>query len=796
VRGIVQGVGFRPTVWQLARAHDVRGHVANDGAGVIIEAWADRAALDAFVQALIDNPPPLARIEKVEREPIADTVPAELPATFEIIHSIDGAVRTQVSPDVATCEACLQEIRDPAQRRYRYPFTNCTHCGPRLTIIEAMPYDRANTSMRVFPMCDACRAEYENPADRRFHAQPVACPQCGPRVWLTDASGRELARADAALQEAVRLLRAGSILAIRGVGGFHLVCDATRGEVVAELRRRKHRPGKPLALMARDVDVIRRYRQVSAQQEELLRSPAAPIVLLERPAAEALPEAIAPGIGALGFMLPMSPLHHLLLEPFDTPLVFTSANRSGQPQCIANDEALEQLADIADAFLLHDREIVSRVDDSVIRFIDDAPVFLRRSRGYAPAPVALHEDFREAPPLLALGGELKNTFCLLRDGAAVLSHHIGDLEEARTWQDYEQALRRYLDLYDLAPAVLAIDLHPAYRSSELGRQWAARDGLPLVEVQHHHAHLASVMAEHGMGPRHEAIAGIILDGIGHGEDGSGWGCEILLGDFLGFRRLARLRPAHLPGGEQAMRQPWRNLAARLLMDERLARWLQDDAAAARVPALRRLRERPLSTLQAMMQRGVNAPLASSAGRLFDAVAELLDVAPETMHFEGEAAMRLEHLALSCPAREHGRITLSLAVLPASGDTDALLELDPATLLDDMLSALVQQKVSRAALAHAFHVALAEALAAALRQGLERQCSGSGAECEASTDTVALSGGVMQNRLLCELLSRRLRDDGFTVLMQRQVSPGDGGLALGQAAIAAARAIHDGLPATG
>ncbi len=754
VRGIVQGVGFRPTVWRLARALELPGEVRNDGDGVYIRLYGSAAQIDDFAARLRAAPPPLARIDRIDIAP-EDAGPA--PPDFRIVPSEAGAIRTQVAPDTATCPECLAEVLSDSDRRTGHAFANCTHCGPRLSILRELPYDRAHTSMADFPMCARCAAEYADPGDRRFHAQPIACPDCGPRLWLCDAEGRALPATDA-LAEATRRLRAGQILAVRGVGGFHLLADATAPEVLARLRARKRRPRKPLALLARDLDVVRRYRRLGAREAEALRDRAAPIVLLETPGAETLPEAVAPGCGALGFMLPHSPLHHLLARDFDTPLVCTSGNVSGRPQCTSNDEALQRLAGIADAFLLHDREIVNRVDDSVLRPIDGGLSPLRRARGLAPAPLPLPPGLEDAPPLLALGGELKNTFCLLRAGQAVLSQHIGDLEDAATWADWQTQLDRYAALFAHRPEALAIDAHPGYRSSAWGRERAAHEGLALIEVQHHHAHLAACLAEHGVPADAGPALGIVLDGIGHGADGSGWGGELLAGDYRDCRRLARLRPAPLPGGAQAMREPWRNLAARLLAE-----------APDRLARAEALRDHPLETLRRMIERGLNSPPASSAGRLFDAVAALLGLAPDRLSFEGEAAMRLEQAALAADAGHPCRLAITRH--------DTLHELDPAPLWPALLDGLAAG-VPVGVLARGFHAALAEGFAdlaidAVAREGITR---------------VVLSGGVMQNRLLAETLAERLRAAKLTVLTHRQVPANDGGMALGQACVAAARLL--------
>jgi len=752
VRGIVQGVGFRPAVWRLARSLGLSGEVRNDGDGVAIRLYGVPAEIDDFITRLRRDPPPLARIDTLE---IEGTEPGELPSGFHIVPSEGGTIRTLVSPDVATCPDCLAEVLSDSDRRAGHPFANCTHCGPRLSILRELPYDRAHTSMAEFPMCPQCAAEYADPADRRFHAQPIACPECGPRLWLSDRTGQAQS-CDNPIAEAARRLREGQILAIKGVGGFHLVADATCGDTLETLRQRKRRPRKPLALMARDLEVITRYRTLSTAEQRALEDRAAPIVLLEHPGPEPLPEAVAPGSGALGFMLPHSPLHHLLARHFDTPLVFTSGNASGRPQCTDNEEALARLGEIADAFLLHDRAIVNRVDDSVLRLIDGAPAPLRRARGFAPAPLPLPPGLEDAPPLLALGGELKNTFCLLREGQAILSQHIGDLEQADTWRDWQDQLERFATLFAHRPQAIAIDGHPGYRSSAWGRDRATGEGLPLITVQHHHAHLAACLAEHGVPADAGPSLGIVLDGIGHGEDGSGWGGELLVGDYRGFRRIARLRPAALPGGAQAMREPWRNLAARLLSE-----------APGMLERIEVLADRPLEILRRMIERGVNSPPASSAGRLFDAVAALLGLAPTHQSFEGEAAMALEQAAHAAERGHPCRLD--------ARERDGLVELDPAPLWPALIEG-IEQGVPAGPLARGFHEALAEAFAQAAIAAAQKL----------RIARVALSGGVLQNRLLAEQLCERLRAADLQVLIHRQVPANDGGLALGQACIAAAR----------
>ena len=775
VRGLVQGVGFRPTVWRLARDHGLSGDVRNDGEGVLIRVWPDPVApadiVDRFCSSLRAQCPPLARIDTIERSSLAAPPPGP---GFNIEASNPTGIRTGIVPDAATCEACAGEIEDPRDRRYRYPFTNCTHCGPRLSIVRAIPYDRTNTSMAVFPLCAACAAEYGDPADRRFHAQPNACPDCGPRLWLVDGAGIEVDPADRGAPDAIdlasRLLGAGRILAIKGIGGFHLACDATNAEAVATLRRRKRRFQKPFALMARDLDVIRRYCRIGGGESALLQGPAAPIVLLERAPDAAgslhLAPEVAPGQGTLGFMLPYSPLHRLLLAGWDRPLVMTSGNLSEEPQCIDNAEALERLDDLADYALLHDRAIVNRVDDSVVRMMDGAPRPLRRARGYAPAPIPLPPGFAAAPRVLAFGGELKNTACLLKDGHAILTQHLGDLEDARTARQYERTLDLYQSLFEHQPEVLAVDLHPDYRSTLTGRDRALREGLRLVDVQHHHAHIAAVLADNGWPLDKGPVLGIALDGLGFGPDGTLWGGELLMADYRSYRRVGWLRPTPMPGGTRAILEPWRNLLAQiessLGWESFLGRWPD-------LEVTRRLVGDPVGVLRAMMARGLNAPLSSSAGRLCDAVAAALGVGGESITYEGQAAIELETLAAPAMADAASGYPLRIS------ETEEGRVLDPAPLWPVLFDDLGAGR-GRDQIAARFHLGLCEALAG-LAAGIAQ---------EEGVSEVALSGGVFQNRLILEGLCEGLRSRGLDPLTHGQVPANDGGLSLGQAVVAAAR----------
>ena len=784
VRGLVQGVGFRPTVWRLARDCGLLGDVLNDGQGVLIRVWpeasADVRAIEGFCARLRSECPPLARIDSIERAPLAGAPETD---DFVILASEATTVRTGVVPDAATCPECAREIQDPTDRRFRYPFANCTHCGPRLSIVRAIPYDRANTSMAVFPLCPACLAEYGDPADRRFHAQPNACPECGPRVWLTGPSGTEIdptaAGATDAIALASRCLQEGLILAIKGIGGFHLACDAANVAAVAELRSRKRRYLKPFALMARDLETIRRYCLASEQESALLGSPAAPIVLLERhgrptdPDGALAPE-IAPGQPTLGFMLPYSPLHRLLLADWDRPLVMTSGNLSEEPQCTDNADALARLAGLADLALLHDRAIVNRVDDSVVRVMDGAPRLLRRARGYAPAPIPLPPGFDGCPPVLALGGELKNTACLIKDGHAILTQHLGDLEDARTAREYERTLDLYVQLFAHRPRSVAVDLHPDYRSTVVGRERAARDGLGLVAVQHHHAHIASVLADNGWPLGAGPVLGVALDGLGYGADGTIWGGEILVADYREYRRVGWLKPVPMPGGTRAILEPWRNLVAQiesgLGWDVFCERWRGLELAEG-------LASRPIGILRAMMERGLNAPLASSAGRLFDAVAAALGLGGETIAYEGQAAIELEALAAGCMETVGAGEGYSFD----RTNRDGGIVLDPAPIWPAIFDDLGRGEPP-ARIAARFHLGFCAAVAD-LAGDLAR---GHGLA------QVALSGGVFQNRLVLEGIAGRLRGQGLVPLTHRQVPSNDGGLSLGQAAIAAARGLSPGL----
>lgn len=760
VRGRVQGVGFRPTVWRFARELGLAGDVLNDAEGVLIRVAGPSCAIAVLLDRLRREPPPLARIDGIETE----AIPPLAMQDFAVVESHGGRARTDVAPDAVTCPACLAEVLDRDDRRHGYAFTNCTHCGPRFSIARAIPYDRAATTMAPFALCPDCARDYGDPADRRFHAEPIACPACGPRLRLIRFGGGPAAEIPDPLAETLRLLRAGEIVAIKGLGGFHLACDATRTEAVTALRERKRRDAKPFALMARDLAMVRRHAEVDEAAERALCGAAGPIVLLPKRRASSLPAALAPGLGLLGFMLPTTALHHLILRAMDRPLVMTSGNLSGEPQVTDEDDARTRLGGIAVAALSHDRAIANRIDDSVMRVIGGEPRLLRRGRGHAPASFPLPPGFAGHLHVLAMGGELKAAFCLVQDGRAILSQHMGDLEDARAEADYRRNLALYEGLYGHRPAAIAVDRHPEYLSAKQGRARAAAEGLRLVEVQHHHAHVAACLGENRRPLGAAPVLGIIADGLGFGGDGTFWGGEFLLADYRDFRRLARLKPVAMPGGSMAAREPWRNLYAQLAA---APGWSACLAEFGRLPLCAALSARPLPTLDTMIRQGRFAPLASSCGRLFDAVAAALGLCPDRQDHEGQAAMRLEALADPAAAGEY-----PFAVIAGNPSV-----LDPGPLWRALLGDL-QDGVPAAVIAMRFHRGLALAM---VRMALHLR----GEADRPRFDTVALSGGCFQNALLFETLATGLERAGFTVLSHREVPANDGGLALGQALVALA-----------
>jgi hydrogenase maturation protein HypF len=745
IRGTVQGVGMRPFVFRLARALGVRGRVKNDARGVTIEAFADARTLDDFQRRLGAERPPAASLDEVRAGPIAP----EAVADFAIVAS-EAAEERRVSlpPDLATCPACLAEVRDPSDRRHRYPFTNCTDCGPRFTIARDVPYDRAATTMAPFRMCPDCRREYQDPGNRRFHAEPNACPACGPRLSLRDAAGAPLPGADP-LAGAAQALQEGRVVAVKGLGGFHLACDATSPGAVRRLRQRKRREEKPLAVMARDPAEAERLAILSDAERRLLLSAERPIVLVHRREAAGLCPELAPGSPLLGLFLPYTPLHHLLLEAAGRPLVMTSGNLSEEPIAFRDQDALARLGSIADLFLLHDREIESRADDSVARVVAGRPVLLRRSRGYVPRPVPLRR--RLARPVLACGAHLKNAVCLAAGDQATLGPHVGDLENLETYDALSQVVERMERFLRLRPEVVACDLHPLSLSTRYARERAAALSAPLVPVQHHHAHLCAAMAEHGLeGP----VLGLIWDGTGYGPDGAAWGGELLLADARGFERLATFRPLPLAGGDAAIREPWRVALAAL--DEAF----DGDPPLSRLPLFRGLAAERVALVRQMIRTGLNAPAAHGAGRLFD-VAGALALSRGLSRHEGQVAMALD--AAADPA-EPGRYPFAVDQSrdPWQLDWRPLVR----ALVEDLLAGQ-----SPARVAARFHESLAAAAGELVRAAAARR----------GALPVVLSGGCFQNARLAEGVLGAL--PGFEVYLHQRVPPGDGGLALGQALVA-------------
>jgi hydrogenase maturation protein HypF len=758
VEGIVQGVGFRPFVYSLATRLGLHGLAGNDVDGVFAEVEGLPAAVEEFLRALERDAPPLSRVDRVTATAMA---PAGA-ASFEIVASdAAGPRRALIAADTATCGDCLRELADPADRRFRYPFINCTNCGPRFTIVRGVPYDRPLTTMAGFPMCQRCAAEYHDPADRRFHAQPVCCPACGPRLTLLDEAGKPLP--EPALEGAAGLLRQGRIVAVKGLGGYHLAADAACEQAVAALRARKHREDKPFAILAASAAAARRLCLVDDAAATLLASPARPIVLLPRQPHADVATSAAPGNRQLGIMLPYTPLHHLLIEAVGRPMVLTSGNVSDEPIAYHDGDALDRLGGIADAFLTHDRAIHIRTDDSVGRTFAGRPMLIRRSRGYVPEPVTIPGGFPR--PVLACGAELKSTFCLAKERHAFVSHHIGDLENAETLRSFTEGIEHFSLLFDITPQVVAHDLHPEYLSTKYAVEL---DGVELAGVQHHHAHIASCLADNGAaGP----VIGVAFDGTGYGTDGTIWGGEFLIADLARFQRGGHLAALPLPGGAAAIRQPWRMAAAYLDAAYPGAASLAASRAGDLVAGLGVARRNAArwDAVLSMARRQVSAPLTSSAGRLFDAVAAILGVRDD-ISYEGQAAIELEQLADPGEADGYRAGIEPGAPFRARGE--------------DLVRAAVEElmaDVPREIIAARFHnglSALIEDCCALLR---ERHGLG----------TVALSGGVFQNTLLLGRTVSRLQARGFTVLVHSRIPCNDGGISLGQAVVAAARDRLDG-----
>jgi hydrogenase maturation protein HypF len=748
VRGQVQGVGFRPKVWRLAHEAGLSGQVSNDGEGVLIHAWGNPATVDEFLVRLRLEAPDLARIDSINRTAIKGVI---APQEFSIIASSKSPVRTGVPADTATCPACLAETFDPDNRRYRYPFTNCIHCGPRFSIIKNIPYDRQRTTMAGFAMCRECDQEYRDPNNRRFHAQPNACQKCGPRVEMLDAEGERMDVKDP-IAEAAVILQKGFIIAVKGMAGYHLSCSGFDENVVARLRNKKHRWDKPFALMAGDIHQVRQLCQVDLEEEVLLTSLMNPIVLLRKKEPSAVAESVAPGQNTLGVLLPGTPLHHLLMREVGHALVMTSGNVSDEPIAYRDADAFDRLKGIADYFLLHDRPIHIRSDDSVTRIFMGREFMVRRARGYAPNPIKVPEPF--VRPVLACGGHLKNTFCLGMGSNAFVSHHIGDLENYESLNSFEEGIEHFKNLLEITPEVVAFDLHPDHLSSQYARRL---EGVEKVAVQHHHAHIVACMAEHGL--QNETVIGVGFDGAGYGTDGAIWGGEFLLADTRDFVRSAHLEYTPLPGGSAAILEPWRSAAACL------HHVYGEDMDALNIDFMKRLDKGRWRILKQMIKNNQNCPPSSSMGRLFDAVASLLGIR-DANRYEGQAAIELEQLAdENC---RDGYLWDD-----ATGDSPRVVGVRSIirAVVDDILGGTSAAKISAR-----FHNSVADMTVSVCKR----------LHLNSGLDRVALGGGVFQNKFLLHRLVTLLKENEFMVYFPRRVPANDGGISLGQAVIANAR----------
>jgi len=750
IQGIVQGVGFRPFVFRIAHEQNLTGWVRNTPAGVEIEIQGSDAGLLSFEYALESRLPPLAQVTSHT----CTDIPVGNDTSFTILPSGTGAADIQIAPDSALCPDCLRELFDPDDRRFRYPFITCTNCGPRYSIITGIPYDRLNTTMAAFPLCPDCQREYQDPLDRRFHAQPIACHACGPQVRLLTYSGEKIAARDDAVAQAIELLKKGAILAIKGIGGYHLAVDACNHGAVQRLRERKVRDEKPFAVMAPSLEAARELAQMNRMEEQLMSSPEAPIVIVKKRPNTPLSALIAPHNGWLGLMLPYTPLHHLLMHCGFTALVMTSGNISDEPVAFEDGEALQRLAGIADYFLLHDRPIHIRCDDSVLRVFQGRPLLYRRARGYAPRGIKLPFAVQ---PLLAAGAELKSAICIADGDRAVLSQHIGDLQNQATLDSFSHTVTHLSGILAIKPELVACDLHPDYLSS----RFAEGSGLPLTHVQHHHAHLASCMAENGLDGE---VIGIIFDGTGYGSDGTIWGGEFLVGGYHGYRRAGHFRPTPMPGGDAAVREPWR------MAMSYLHQALGETAFTIDHPVARILPEKERAIFAQMLRRGINSPLTSSCGRLFDAVAALLNVR-HIVSYDGQGALELE------AAAETAEEEVTSYPYTFIFTHENPLQLDFSPMFTDILDE-INTGIQASAIAYRFHHTVASAATDVCLH----------ISAAARLNRVILSGGVFQNRLLSEMIYTALTHKGLNVFTHRLVPPNDGGIALGQIAIAGRRKV--------
>ncbi|MEO0293001.1 MAG: carbamoyltransferase HypF [candidate division WOR-3 bacterium] len=747
IRGIVQGVGFRPAVYRLAKKHNIKGIIFNNTKGVVLDLEASSEELNAFLKDLRRNPPPLSRIDSVSFEEL----PLKKYLDFEIIESKEEEEKiTLVSPDIAICNDCEREILDPKDRRYLYPFINCTNCGPRFTITKSLPYDRKNTTMNKFKMCERCEEEYNDPEDRRFHAQPNACGDCGPSLKLLMSNGEEIK--EDPISKTIELLREGKIVAIKGLGGFHLACNAKDKKAIKILRERKRRPYKPFALMAKDICIIEKFAFVSNIEKELLESPEAPIVLLKKKENSLLPEEIAPLNNFLGFMLPYTPLHFILFQksPLMEVLVMTSGNKEDEPIAFDNEEAIKRLRDIADYFLIHNRDIWIQVDDSICKVIEKEPLIIRRSRGYAPAPIK--SPFESKKRIIGFGAHKHNTFSISRGDEIFISHYVGETDNVETIKAFERGINHFIDFFDLQPDVAVVDLHPNYEATKFGRKWAEENKKPIIEVQHHHAHIASCLLDNKV---QEKVIGIAWDGTGYGTDGKIWGGEFLIADFTSYERRAHLKYIPLPGGEFAIKEPWRMGVTYLY------KTFGDDFFNLNIEFVKKLDREKCRFIKKMIDRKLNTPETSSIGRLFDAVSAIIGIR-DFITYQGQAAIELEMIANEEEENEYA------INIEKEGN---FYIIDPLPIIRGIVEDIIR-KISPNLISSRFHQSLVKMIlkvSILLRE-------------ETGINKVCLSGGVFQNTVLRGRVTKELKREGFEVFNHREIPPNDGGISSGQAII--------------
>ena len=750
IMGKVQGVGFRPFVWHLAYEYKLVGEVYNSAEGVFVLVQTTQEKLISFIAHIGAKAPSVSHIEHLEYKEIKTTT---IYSDFVISASEKGKANTSISPDLATCEHCQQDIFDPTNRRYLYPFATCMHCGPRYSIVEKIPYDRQNTTMSVFAMCEHCSGEYSNPSDRRFHAQPNACSACGPTLFLDESSHDELSQIE-------QYLKQGKIVAIKGIGGFHLACDATNTSAVNTLRHKKQRYAKPFALMARDIEVIRKYALVPSVASVLLHSPQAPIVLLKRHENDNLAKGVADNLAEVGFMLPYAPLHHLLLQNIDFPVVLTSANISDEPQCIDNQIAQEQLESIAEHILSHNRTIVQRVDDSVARIINNRPQIMRLSRGYAPHMQTIPKGFEALPSILACGAELKNGFCLSLPNKIILSEYIGDLKKFAVFEEYKQKITHYQNLYSLHPKLIVCDKHEGYYSSVFAKEYGQKNNIPLTQVAHHYAHFVSCMVDNALPKSHPKIIGVVLDGLGLGENNELWGGEFFIGNYEGYERVGTFKSVGLAGLDKAGKEPWRNLLSHL---EAKLTFAHIYTKYPSLEAVQQLQDKPYQMMLQVLSKEHLSPKVSSVGRLFDAVAASLGICFDQLQYEGQAAMELEALVDEDILHQESDV-LAYPFLIVKDD---LPYVEPCSMWERLFADLANGE-ARSTIATRFH----KGLAMSIVQMVQLVSKGKIKE-------VSLSGGVMQNKVLVEQITVRLEEQNFQVYTHHIIPAGDQGVCVGQ-----------------